>query len=342
MHGTTSTTTKGASPLDASEGYRVVILIPVFNDWESVHTLLPMLDSELDAAGLDATVLIVDDGSSLSRPEPDARQRRLEAITEVSILRLRRNVGHERAIAVGIVWVSQNRPGLPLVVMDGDGEDQPSDVPRLLARFRAEGSTFCVFAERRRREESLSFRVFYVGYRLLHRLLTGKSIRIGSFSVISPQTAIALGVVPELWNHYAAALVESRFPIILVPSDRGRRLHGTSHMSLARLVAHGFGAIGVYAEIVATRLLIATSCLLLLGIGAVIAVVSVRLLTESAVPGWATYTVGLLVVTILQLITLSVLLVFSTLGRRPGAVFLPVRDCPYFVAEVESVYSRDE
>lgn len=317
-----------------------VIIIPVFEDWDAVRTLLPMVDAQLSDVSRSAEVVLVDDGSSSSEPPAVDEGTHLSAITNVTVLRLHRNVGHERAIAVGVVWVGQNRPGLPVVIMDGDGEDQPSDVPRLLERFEREGGDTCTFAERRGRSERFSFRVSYHAYRLIHRLLTGRSIRIGSFSVLPAGTVAGLGVVPELWNHYAAAVVESRFPLVLVPTDRGRRISGRSHVSLVRLVAHGFGAIGVYAEVVATRVLIATSCLLGVGVAAILVVIGVRVFTESAVPGWATYSVGLLLVTIFQLITLSVLLVFSTVGRRPGAIFLPVRDCPPFVATVDVLYPQ--
>ena len=176
--------------------------------------------------------------------------------------------------------------------MDADGEDDPADVPRLLARLREEGHQKVVFAERSRRSETLTFRIFYVFYKVLHYLLTGKGVRVGNFSAIPRRRLSSLVVVAEMWNHYAAAVFRSRQPYCMVPTRRGRRLCGRSSMNFVSLVTHGLSAISVYSDVVGVRLLVVSILMAVFTMGGIVAAVIVRLATDWAVPGWASYTVG--------------------------------------------------
>jgi len=112
----------------------LLILIPVFNDWSVVSLLLPKIDAALKAADRTCEVLLVDDGSTI--PAEGALQfSSFSAIETVDVLELARNVGHQRAIAIGLTWVRDHRPARTVVVTDGDGEDNPDDIPRLLEKF---------------------------------------------------------------------------------------------------------------------------------------------------------------------------------------------------------------
>src|SRR5262245_2243210 len=80
-------------------GMRLKLLIPVYNDWTALGQLLEDLNLELFKANRRASVLIVDDGSSTPAPDSTFDLSRASGITSVEILHLRRNVGHQRAIA---------------------------------------------------------------------------------------------------------------------------------------------------------------------------------------------------------------------------------------------------
>ena len=162
----------------------LTILIPIFNDWAALEMLLELLDRALAEHGLSAGVLVVDDGSTLSAPARDRVDPTFRALRQVEVLELRRNLGTQRALAIGITFVEDRGHCDELVVMDGDGEDDPRDVPRLVMRSREEGGERIVFAERTKRSESALFRVFYVLYKVLHGILTGYGVRVGNFSVI--------------------------------------------------------------------------------------------------------------------------------------------------------------
>src|SRR5260370_36527713 len=92
------------------------ILMPMLNDWEAAHRLLSDLDRALADNPMSAEVLFIDAGSTQPMPDTFAR-RPFIALHAVGILQLRRNLGHQRAIAVGLVYVYENIPCSAVVVM---------------------------------------------------------------------------------------------------------------------------------------------------------------------------------------------------------------------------------
>jgi glycosyltransferase involved in cell wall biosynthesis len=121
------------STATAPAPHSLLLLLPVFNDWPAVQLLLKDLDAQLAALSWGVSVLLVDDGSTDDVPV-DALSVERSKIARSHLLSLRRNLGHQRAIAVGLAYVAEHMPCEALVVMDADGEDSPADVPRLLAR----------------------------------------------------------------------------------------------------------------------------------------------------------------------------------------------------------------
>ena len=222
--------------------------------------------------------------------------------------------------------------------MDGDGEDDPADVPRLLERLEQSGNQMIVFAERARRSESLVFRVFYGLFKLLHRVLTGKGVRVGNFSVVPRRRLSSLVVVAEIWNHYAAAVFRSRQPYCMIPTHRSRRLCGSSSMNFVSLVTHGLSAISVYSDVVGVRLLVLSVLLALMTLGGMTGAVIVRLATNLAIPGWASYTVGILLILFVQAVMAAFVFSFAILGSRHGTTFLPRRDYSFFIGSIWTLH----
>src|SRR5579862_9386212 len=165
----------------------LTILIPSFNDWEALRLLLPRIDRAL--AGRCASVLIVDDASTDALPAEWPAQV-YTSIEAIEILHLRCNLGHQRAIALGLHHIHEFTESRIIVVMDGDGEDRAEDIPALLNEFERSGRREVVFAARTRRMESVAFQFFYRLYQALHLVLTGVAVRVGNFSVM-PRTALA-------------------------------------------------------------------------------------------------------------------------------------------------------
>jgi hypothetical protein len=309
---------------------KLLVLIPIYNDWAAAGLLLPRLDQVLADTNLTADVLLIDDGSTTGIPAdwPGHDWRALDCI---EVLALRRNVGHQRAIAIALAFVERHRSPDVVVVMDGDGEDAPEDVPRLLACLHENERSTVVFAERTRRSESVLFRVFYALYRWAHRLLTGIPVRVGNFSAIPFRLLRRLVVVSELWNHYAAAVFKARLPRASVPSERAPRLAGKSRMNYVDLVMHGLSALSVHAELVGVRLLVVTAIVVSAMVSALLATVGVRIFTPLAMPEWTSTAVGVLLIVLLQVLAFTSLFAFLVLHARSQPTFIPVRDYEYFV-----------
>ncbi len=315
----------------------VVILIPLYNDWAACRLLLKALDQALQGHLSSARVILVNDASTLDLPA-DFPGDGFAVLDRVDLLGLRRNLGHQRAIAIGLSYIWEQIRCSTVVLMDSDGEDAPSDVPRLLAKYHGEGGQKIIFAERTRRSENWTFVLFYKLYKLLHRVLVGMGVRVGNFSAIPRSRLDSLIVVSELWNHYAAAVVKSQQPFDTIPTHRARRLSGKSGMNFVRLVAHGLSAISVFGDIIGVRLLVATLGLIVLTVLGLIATVFIRLATNLAILGWATTAFGILTIILFQAVMLSIQFSFIVLGGRQGTSFLPCRDYGYYVGSFQTAY----
>jgi hypothetical protein len=302
----------------AFRGDSLTILIPSFNDWDALGLLLPRIDSALSSAGWRAVVLIVDDASTdpLPRGWPSENYTAIEAI---DILHLRCNVGHQRAIALGLYQIHEFTECQVVLVMDGDGEDRAEDLPALLNEFEREGRQQVVFAARTKRMERFSFQFFYRVFQIVHRVLTGIEVRVGNFSVMSRRALARVIGSPDLWNHYAAAVYRARIPRRLLPLARGPRLTGTSKMNFVSLLTHGLSAISVFSDRVSARLLAVSAGFSLIALGIIFTGQ-----TSRSVAQW-------LVALSLQLLTFTILFAFLVARSRSSAGFILQRDAPYFI-----------
>jgi hypothetical protein len=329
------------SESDAPQDGPIIVLIPILNDWEAARLLLANLDTSLLQKQMETDVVLIDDASSIPINAADFSHLDLKAIPRVSVLELRRNFGHQRAIALGLAYVESNMPCRAVVVMDGDGEDSPADVPKLIERCAEENYGKMIFAQRTKRAESLIFRFFYVLYKGLYKLLTGHKIRVGNFSIVPYSVLRRLVAVSEVWNHYAAGALKARVPYEEIRTYRSKRLSGRSQMSFVSLVTHGLSAISVYGDVLGVRLLIATSVLIILAITGITAAVTIRLTTTMAIPGWATNVVALSLIILIQAVILSLFFIFMVLSGRNSPGFLPLRDYHYFISRLWVVFSRE-
>ena len=307
----------------------LIIAIPVFNDWPALRLLLRAIDR---IPLPPAHVLAIDDGSTME-PGPDLCAGGFERLAQVTILRLRRNLGHQRAISTGLVYIHENFPEAVTVVMDGDGEDKPEDIVPMLEKFQMEDRRKIIFAERTRRTESMVFRAFYRIYKVAHYALTGVQVRVGNFSVIPYRALSSLVVTSEIWNHYAAAVLATRLPHDSVPTARGVRLSGKSHMNFVSLVVHGLSAMSLYGDRVGVRLLSLSVCL--------IGLLMLAVLATLFIAGWTAHVLGLLTILLMQAVLMCFVSAFITLSNRSSVSFLPLRDCPYFVGSVRTVYLKN-
>ena len=309
------------------------IIIPSFNDWAALEKLLLLIDEIALPQDIHLEVLIVDDYSTQPIPDSLAHQE-YRQIRAVNILRLLRNLGHQRAIVVGLCYVYQNLECDLVVVMDGDGEDNPFEIERLLNASEKTGNKTIIFAKRIKRSEGKTFKVFYFIYQQLFRLLTGRKIKVGNFSLLPAFVLKNVVVISEIWNHYSSGIHRSRIPYLEVNVPRTKRLDGQPKMNLVSLITHGLSSIAVYGDLVGTRILLAIVMLSVLLLLALCLVVLIRFLTDLAIPGWATYVFGLLLISFLQLILIGTVFSLIILATRNSMNVIPIRDYKYYVDEL--------
>jgi glycosyltransferase involved in cell wall biosynthesis len=320
----------------------IVILIPIFDDWKAFQLLVNQIEAKFVKTNWLVEVLVIDDGSQSGFETTDLQFEKLENIAKISILKLKRNVGHQRAIATGLTFIEEEIKCDAVLVMDGDGEDTPAEAKRLIEKCIAENFSKLIFARRSKRSEGLIFRFSYSIYRFFYLILTGKQFRFGNFSVIPYSFLSRLSVMSEGWNHYAAAILKARIPYQEVDTIRGNRLSGQSKMNFVSLIIHGLSSISVYSEVVGVRLLVATFFLTIISVLLIGVVVSVRFFTNLAIPGWATYASAFLILILLQSVTLSLFFSFIVLNGRDNATFIPQRDYHYFIANQCQIYPITE
>jgi len=291
---------------------RLVVVTPVYNDWESFGTLLMHLEDAFASHPVDLSVLAVDDGSDQFPPTELCN---CAPNTNVRVLHLSCNLGHQRALVVALSEAYKAERFDAVVVMDADGEDRPEDVPRLVEEHLANPSDIVV-ARRTRRSEGPLFRALYQVYKLCFRLLIGRPIFFGNFSIIPANRVKRLLLMPELWSHLAASYLRSRIPMRTVPLVRGRRYAGASKMNLPSLVVHGLSAISVFADVLVARILLTSVGLCALSALGVLVVVAIRIFTDLAIAGWATSAVGVLLILSMQALLVSLTSSFIILSAR--------------------------
>jgi hypothetical protein len=309
----------------------VAVVIPILDDWSSFEALVGQISNQFTGCGVMFHIYAVDDGSiapfdldSIVLPEDSC-------IESIEIIHLALNLGHQRAIAVGLCTVASADDIDSVLVMDGDGQDRPADIAALLAA-NLHNPAKVVVAQRTKRSEPGFFRLWYCLYKLLFRALTGKRISFGNFSIMPRAAVERLVRMPELWNNFAATIMRSRLPYITVPTVRGTRFDGQSSMRLPSLIVHGLSAMSVHIDTIFARLLLAAASIAGTAMFGILVVGVIRTATDLAIPGWATTIVGDLLVIVLQTLIIMAAASLTMLAGRSSRPVVPIVDFRPFVA----------
>lgn len=287
------------------------IVTPVYRDVRSFSILrrhlLEVLSGADEASG-PVRFVVVDDTAG-----QDEEVEQLAALDDVRVLTPPFNLGHQRALVYAL------RRILPevgdddaIVTLDADGEDQPADLPRLLAPLRGEPHLRqkVVLALRTKRRESLRFKLMYRLFRILFRALTGTTVQTGNFAAMPGSVARRALRHPTFDLSYSSAILAQDLPIEFVPCERGERYEGRSKMTFGRLGLHGLRMLMPFTDRIALRALAVFVGSLVLGALLALTVLAIKLF-GSSIPGWATFTVlGALIVSLVALgnfVTLFVL-----------------------------------
>ena len=289
----------------------IIVLTPVYEDGPSFGVLAKEISNALSGK---VYLIAIDDGSLRLAP---AISDLIAANLPGEIIRLRRNVGHQRAIALGLNYISDSYPEATVVIMDSDGEDQPKTITSLLNSLSSIEIDIAV-AKRKKRVVSFQFRFFYQIYKALFLVLTGKKINFGNFMALKPFAVKRMAVMQELWVHVAGAVLVSKLRIDIKPIERGPRFIGESKMNFVSLVLLGFKAFIVFSDDILVRVGITCAFLALLSL--VLMPIPIYLKSIGmASPGWSSILFGVFLLVFIQACTVALLtLLLSGLSKSSG------------------------
>jgi polyisoprenyl-phosphate glycosyltransferase len=221
---------------------KIIILIPVFNDWDSLKKLIGEINENIkDFKDINFECLIVNDASTINRPKIIKPNH----IKSFEILNMKKNKGHARCNAFGIRYIFQNKQFDNLILMDGDGEDRPNEIKSLLNTIKEKPNT-SVVAKRVKRSEGFFFQFLYQVHKLITIIFTGKKINFGNYSILIKKDVEKIYSEASLWSSFSGTVKKNIINLNEINSFRGLRYFGPSQMSLFKLFIHSFSIISVF------------------------------------------------------------------------------------------------
>ena len=225
------------------------ILIPVYNDWQSLSKLLNNIDNEIKYITHEITVIIVDDASTFDR---QLQIENLSNIIAIKILSMKENKGHARCIATGLKYIFEKEEFDYVIPMDGDGEDRPEEIIEFI-KSSENAPEQTIVGERVKRSEAFIFKFCYFFHKIITLVFTGHSIKFGNFTCLTKSTVEKMINEKATWNSFSGALTKVEKNKVSIPSIRGERYFGPSKMSFSNLINHSLSIISVFKNKVLIR-----------------------------------------------------------------------------------------
>ena len=223
---------------------KVKILVPVYNDWQSIYKLLDEIDNLQLEKNFEISILIVNDASNHDRPE---EEKVFENIQSIKILNMNKNQGHARCIATGLKYIFEKEDFDYVIPMDGDGEDRPEEIKDFLEQTKKSNNQPIV-GERIKRSENMIFKLCYQFHKMITFTFTGKSIKFGNFTCLPKSTVEKMVNEKATWNSFSGSLKKIEDKLFSIPSIRGTRYFGPSKMSFYNLIKHSLSIISVFRK----------------------------------------------------------------------------------------------
>ena len=228
---------------------KYVILIPIYNDRESLKMLIENINNELKDINHEISIVVVNDASSQQIIDTYPN---IEIINSFEIVNMKENRGHARCIASGLKYIFEKKEFDFVIPMDGDGEDRPEEIKNFIELSEQAGEKSIV-GDRVKRSEGLIFKTCYQFHKFITLAFTGKSIKFGNFTCLSKSTIKKMLVEKSTWNSFSGSLKKIEKDLLSIPSIRGKRYFGPSKMSFFNLLKHSLSIISVFRKTVLIR-----------------------------------------------------------------------------------------
>jgi|TARA_B110000438_G_scaffold286209_1_gene317191 hypothetical protein len=239
---------------------KFIILIPLYNDWQSASKLLDEIDFQVNNWEAEVSVIIVNDASTELKTGLDKSFKKIKTL---KILNMKENKVHQRCIAAGLKYIVRNEDFDRVIIMDADGEDRPEELNNFYKKAQ-ENPSKTITGNRFKRSEGIVFRVLYEVHKILTLVFTGKLIKFGNFSCLPKIHVEQLIQKSYLWNSYSSSIIKTISERTFIPSIRGIRYVLPSKMNFAALIFHSLSIISVFRNLVIIRSIIFLSIYLFL------------------------------------------------------------------------------
>ena len=231
---------------------KIKLLIPIYNDWQSVFKLLENIDTVVKDLNDEISAIIVNDASAEERPEFHFSLNNLKSI---NVINMKENRGHTRCIAAGLKYINDKEDYDYVIPMDGDGEDRPEEV-KLLIEEAKNYPDRVITANRVKRSEGLVFKIGYQIHKYLTYIFTGQNIKFGNFTCLTKSTVNKMIKDATTWSSFSGSLANLAKDRKSISSIRGVRYFGPSKMSYINLLKHSLSIISVFRKTVLVRSII--------------------------------------------------------------------------------------
>ena len=228
---------------------KIKILIPIYNDWQSVLKLLKNINSEVSDLDHEFSIIIVNDASTEPRPEISLNLNNLKSI---KIINMKENRGHARCNAAGLKYIHEKEDFDYVIPMDGDGEDRPEEIKQFTENINYYPDKVIV-GERIKRSEGLIFKICYFIHKIITIVFTGQSIKFGNYTFLPKSTVQKMVDEKSTWSSFSGSLAKLEKDRAIVPSIRGTRYFGPSKMNFINLIKHSLSIIAVFKIIFLIR-----------------------------------------------------------------------------------------
>ena len=228
---------------------KVKILIPIYNDRESLTKLIHNINLEAKNINSEISIIIVNDASSQQIID---NYQNIDNIRSIEIINMKENKGHARCIASGLKYIFEKKDFDYVIPMDGDGEDRPEEIKNFI-QLADQSKDQTIVGERVKRSETLFFKLCYQAHKILTSAFTGQSIKFGNFTCLSKLTVEKMLNEKATWNSFSGSLKKVEKNLLSMPSMRGTRYFGPSKMSFINLLKHSLSIISVFRKTVLIR-----------------------------------------------------------------------------------------
>ena len=221
---------------------KIKILIPIYNDWQSVFKLMENINSEVSNLDAEFSAIIVNDASNENRPEFSLN---LDNIKSIKVINMKENRGHARCNASGLKYIIENEEFDYVIPMDGDGEDRPEEIKNFLDNLNY-SPDIPIVGERVKRSEGLFFKLCYLIHKIITIVFTGQSIKFGNYTFLPKSTVQKMVNEKATWSSFSGSLAKVEKDRETISSERGTRYYDPSKMSFKKLMIHSLSIIGVF------------------------------------------------------------------------------------------------